>query len=386
MPPERIYLDHNATTPVRPEVVEAMLPFLRGGYGNPNSVHSAGQEARRAVETAREAVASLIHAGSADEIMFTSGGSEADAAAVAGGAERVRRESGGRKDRILISAVEHEAVTGCCELLEARGFKTDVAGVDADGSVDPRKAAARIRDETALVSVMLANNEVGTLQPVGEIAKACRARGVLFHVDAVQAAGKVPVDVRAIGADLLALSGHKLNAPKGVGALFIRKGTVLDPLIAGHQEDRRRGGTENTASIVGFGRAAELAADGLESRSAALTSLRDRIEEGALLLPGARRTVPPGTMRLPNTAHLCFEGLEGHHLVMALDLEGICVSGGAACKGGLTGLSGVLKAMGVPEETGKGALRVSVGWGSSDADVERFLSVLSGCVSRLRGE
>lgn len=378
-----IYFDHNATTPVRPEALEAMLPYLREEYANPNSVHSFGQRARRAVERAREQVAALLGAESPSEVIFTSCGSEADVLALWGGAWAERDRTQGAKRRVVTTQIEHEAVLATCRRLARRDFEVVTAGVDGTGRVLPEAVAAAADASAAVVSVMFANNEVGTLQPVAELAAHCRERGVLFHTDAVQAAGKVPLDARGLGADLLSVSGHKLNAPKGVGALYVRKGTRLEAVISGHQEKNRRGGTENVAGIVGFGAAAELALRELEGHARELRALRDRLEAGVSALPGAHRT-SRAQERLPGTAHFCFDGVDGHNLVVALDLEGVCVSSGPACSGGMTELSHVLKAMGVPEKLGRGALRVSLGRGCTEAQVDRFLAVLPRALEKLR--
>jgi len=377
------YLDNNATTPVRPEVLAAMAPVLSGVYGNPNSVHSAGQRARKAVEEARAAVARLVGAASPEEIVFTSCGSEGNVAAVQGAALAAWDASGGKRRHIVTSAVEHASIHGLLKILAARGFESTVVGVDRDGRVSPESVREALRPETFLVSVMAANNEVGTLQPLAEIAALCRERGILLHSDAVQAAGKVPIDVVRLGADLLSIAGHKFYAPKGVGALYVRSGVRLTQTITGHQEKNRRGGTENTASIVGMGVAADLALRELPEEGRRLAALRDRLEKGVEAAPGVHRT-SRAPRRLPATSHFCFEGVEGHHLVVALDLEGVCVSSGPACEGGVTGLSHVLKAMGVPPELGRGALRVSLGHQTTDADVDRFLAVLPACLERLR--
>jgi len=378
-----VYLDHNATTPVRPEVVDAMLPYLREHFGNPNSVYALGQKTRQAVERAREQVAALVGAVDASEIVFTSCGSEADVLAIAGGAWQACDDSKGKRKRLVASPIEHDAVRGILRQLYRRGFAVAELSVDEDGLVSSSAAENAVDETTSLVSVMHANNEVGTVQPIEQIAAACRARGVLFHTDAVQSAGKIPLKAHAWGVDLLAISGHKINAPKGVGALYVRKGVRLAPTITGHQEKNRRGGTENVASIVGLGKACELALAELEAHDETLRALRDRLEEGVLRLPGVRANGHRGR-RLPNCAHFSFEGLDGHHLVVALDLEGVCVSAGPACSSGASLASHVLTAMGVPDVLATGSLRVSLGWGSTDADVDRLLAVLPGAVEKRR--
>lgn len=377
------YLDHNATTPVRPEVVDAMLPWLRDGYGNPNSTYSLGQRARAAVERAREQVAGLLGAADASEIVFTSGGSESDVLAIAGGAWQVHDETKGKRRKVVTSTIEHDAIRLLAGQLRRRGLDVLEAGCDAGGVVDAAGLKAMLDETVSVVSVMHANNETGVLQPVAELAAAARAAGALAHTDAVQSLGKVKLDVKALGVDLLAASGHKVNAPKGVGALFVRRGVRLSPLITGHQEKNRRGGTENTASIVGFGVACELAARELSSAHQHALALRRRIEAGLLLIPGARLNGRP-ELRLPNTAHFSFDGVDGHHLVVALDLEGICVSSGPACSSGASTPSHVLTAMGVPANLATGSIRVSVGWGSTDADADRLLAALPKAVEKLR--
>ena len=379
---KRVFLDHNATTPIRPEVLEAMLPYLQSKFGNPNSSYSIGQETRKAVEQARSQVAKLLNA-SNEEIIFTSCGSESDVLAIAGAAWTARQGSD-QKRQIITSAIEHDAIIIAADELKGQGFEPVFVGVDSKGRVDPAAVRKLLGPSTAVVSIMHANNEVGTTQPIAEIASVCREKGIPFHTDAVQSVGKVPVDVKALGVDLLSLSGHKVNAPKGVGALFVRKGMKLVPMITGHQEKNRRGGTENVASIVALGRACELAAKELKEESAKLLALRRKIEGGCLKIGGVRVNGHP-EQRLPGTCHLSFEELDGSDLVIALDLEGICVSSGAACSAGITDShSHVLEAMGVPAELLPGSLRVSVGWGSTDADVERFLSVLPKAVEKLR--
>ncbi|MDP3543802.1 MAG: aminotransferase class V-fold PLP-dependent enzyme [Elusimicrobiota bacterium] len=378
-----VYLDHNATTPVRPEVVDAMLPWLRDGYGNPNSVYSLGQRARAAVERAREQVAALLGASDAAEIVFTSGGSESDVFAIAGGAWQSHDETKGKRRKVVTSKIEHDAIRLLAGQLRRRGLDVLEAGCGAGGVVDVAAMTAMIDDATAVFSLMHANNETGVLQPVAELASAARAAGALVHTDAVQSLGKVKLDAKALGVDLLAVSGHKVNAPKGVGALFVRRGVRLIPLVTGHQEKNRRGGTENTASIVGFGVACELAGRELSAAHQHALALRRRIEAGVLLIAGSRLNGHPD-LRLPNTAHFSFDGVDGHHLVVALDLEGICVSSGPACSSGASTPSHVLTAMGVPPELATGSIRVSVGWGSTDADADRLLAVLPKAVEKLR--
>ncbi|PCI38999.1 MAG: cysteine desulfurase NifS [Elusimicrobia bacterium] len=378
-----IYFDHNSTTPIRPEVVDAMLPFLRDGYGNPNSAHTLGQKTRKAIEEAREKVARLIGAADASEIVFTSCGSEADVMAVYGAAQDAWHRSNGGSNHLVTTSIEHFAVTGACRELNARGFKTTTVDVDENAWVDCEAIKAALLPETVFVSVMAANNEVGTIQPIAEIAALCREKGIIFHTDAVQAVGKIPIDVQALGVDLLALSGHKINAPKGVGALYIRKGVRLSQLIAGKQEMNRRGGTENTASIVGLGVAVDLARREMQAHGAELERLRDRLETGALALDGVRKTANP-VKRLPGTSHLCFRGVSGHQLVVGLDLDGYAVSSGPACHSGAVELSHVLKAMRLPEKWGRGALRVSLGWGSTEAGIDGFIASLGKLLGKLR--
>lgn len=378
-----VYLDHNATTPVRPEVVEAMLPYLTEHYGNPGSAYGMGQRARKAVEHAREQVARLVGASDASEIVFTSCGSESDSLALLGGAWQRYDESKGRQNGVVSTRIEHDAVRGALGLLRRRGFSAAEVGCGAGGVVRVDDVAAALGDSTALVSVMHANNEVGTLQPIVELAALCRERGILFHTDAVQSAGKVELKAAEWGVDLLAVSGHKLNAPKGVGALYVRKGVRLAQTVTGKQEKNRRGGTENVASIVGFGRACELAARGL-GHAEELRALRDRLERGVLSKTAGVRVNGDAASRLPNCTHFSFEGIDGHHLVVALDLEGICASSGPACSTGASTPSHVLEAMGVEPRYALGSLRVSLGYGSTGADVDRMLDALPNAVEKLR--
>jgi cysteine desulfurase len=378
-----IYLDHNATTPVRPEVVDAMLPWLKDGFGNPSAVYALGQKARAAVEAAREKVAALIGAQSPDEIVFTSGGSESDVLGIGGAAWQASDESGGKRRAIVSTRIEHDAVRALLSQLRRRGFAVAEGHCGFDGVTEVPALSALLTPETSVLVVMHANNETGVIQPVAEAAAAARAAGALVHVDAVQSAGKLPIDVRALGADTLAISGHKLNAPKGVGALYVRKGARLSAVVTGHQEKNRRGGTENVAAIVALGAACELARKELPQAAAHALALRRALETAVLALPGAHLNGHPDK-RLPNTSHFSFDGLDGHSLVIALDLDGVCVSSGPACSAGAAMASHVLTAMGVPAARAAGSLRVSTGWGTKDEDVSRFSAILAKALERLR--
>ncbi|HUL78023.1 MAG TPA: aminotransferase class V-fold PLP-dependent enzyme [Vicinamibacteria bacterium] len=378
MPGERIYLDHNATTPVDPEVLEAMLPFLREGFGNPSSLHWFGQRARAAVEEARARVASLVGA-EPPEIVFTGGGSESDNAALRGVAGRARPPRLG----IVCSAVEHHAVLNVAKALRDEGRPVEIARVGEDGVLDLAHLAAKVGETTALVSIMLANNETGVLQPVPEASRLARACGALVHCDAVQGAGKVGIDVRQLDVDLLSLSAHKLYGPKGVGALYVRRGTPLVALVrGGAQERNRRAGTENVPGVVGFGVAADIARRRRVEDAARLAALRDRFEERLLGIEGARRN--GGNPRVPNTTNVSFEGVDAEALLIALDLEGIAVSTGAACAAGGVEPSHVLRAMGLPPERVQSSLRLSLGRGTTEAEVLRAADVIAAVVARQR--
>ena len=375
---ERIYLDHNATTPLDPEVLEAMLPLLREGFGNPSSLHWFGQRARAAVEEARGRVAALL-AASAAEIVFTGSGTEADNLALRGVAARAREP----RRKVVVTAVEHHAVLNTARALAEEGVPVETVRVDADGRVDLEDLRAKVDDRTALVSVMLANNETGVIQPVAQAVGIARERGALVHCDAVQAAGKVPVDVRDLDVDLLALSAHKLYGPKGVGALYVRRGTTMRALVrGGAQERNRRAGTENVAGVVGLGVAATLARERLEAEEARLAELRDRFEAELLAIPGTRRNgVEP---RVPNTTNVSFEGTEAEGLLMALDLAGVAVSTGAACAAGATEPSHVLRAMGLPPEHVQSSLRFSLGRGTTAAQLALAAEAVRAAVERQR--
>jgi cysteine desulfurase len=355
---KRVYLDHNATTPVDPRVLDAMLPFLRDDYGNPSSLHWFGQRARAAIEEARERVAALVGADPA-EIVFTASGSESDNMALRGGAAKAKEPRIG----VACSAIEHHAVLNTAKAMRDEGRPAGIARVGESGVLDLDDLASKVDATTAVVSVMLANNETGVVQPVAEASRIGHARGALAHCDAVQAAGKVAVDVATLDVDLLTLSAHKLYGPKGVGCLYVRRGTKMAP-------------------IVGFGAAAALAREALAAEGGRLAALRDRLEGRLLAIPGARRN--GGEPRLPNTANLSFEGTEAEALLIALDLEGVAVSTGAACAAGGVEPSHVLRAMGLAPERVQSSLRLSVGRGTTEADVDQAADVIAAVVARMR--
>jgi cysteine desulfurase len=379
--PEPIYLDHAATTPVRPEVVEAMLPYFTDRYGNPSSIYGLGREARQAIDRARDTVANILGCRPA-EVIFTSCGSESDNLAIKGVAFACRD----RGNHIITSQVEHHAVLHTCEWLERYfGFEVTYLPVDRYGVVDLAALEAALTERTILVSVMLANNEVGTIQPIREIAELVRPRGIVFHTDAVQGGGALDLNVDALGVDLLSLSGHKFYAPKGVGVLYVRQGTPLLPqLQGGGQERNRRAGTENVPYIVGLATALQLATEELPSTTARLRALRDRLIKGVLeRVPGAHLTGHP-TARLPNSASFVFEGVEGEALLLGLDQVGICASTGSACTSGSLEASHVLKAMGLPVDLAQGSLRLTLGRDNTEDQIDRVLEVLPGIVERVR--
>ncbi len=375
-----IYLDHNATTPVRAEVFDAMEPFFRDRFGNASSIHRYGQDARSAVEEARARVAGLVNA-RPGEVCFTSGGTESDNLAIKGAA--YARRAYGR--HIITTNIEHSAVLNSCGFLEREGFEVTYLPVDEYGRVDPGQVADALTGQTILISVMHANNEIGTVQPVGEIGRIARDNGVCFHTDAVQSAGKLPVDVEAMHADLLSLSGHKIYGPKGVGAIYIRKGVEIEPTAhGGHHENDVRSGTENTAGIIGIGKAAELAAEEREREYRNLSGMRDNLEERIREeIEGARVNGHP-KWRLPGTLNASFPGAEGESLIMSLDLAGIAVSTGSACTSGAIEPSHVLLALGRDPRTALGSVRFSFGRDNTMRDVDCVMSRLPGIVSRLR--
>jgi len=377
---KKVYLDHNATTPVHPEAVRAMLPYFGERFGNPSSVHSFGQEARHALDEARGAVAAAIGARS-DEIVFTSGGTEADNLAVTG----VATALAGKGRHIITSKIEHHAVLGTCQHLASFGFELTEVPCDGDGIVDPQSVRDAVRKDTVLITIMHANNETGAIQPIDEIGKMALERGIVFHTDAVQSLGKLPLDVNALGVNLMSVSSHKVYGPKGVGALFVRRGTPLAPItFGGHHERKRRAGTENVSGIIGFAKAVELATSDLEVTQARVLRLRLKLEEGVLAaVPHVRLNGHP-TKRLPSTASLCFEFIEGESLVLSLDMEGIAVSSGSACTSGSSEPSHVLLAMGVPPAVAQGSVRFSLGTENTESGVDYTLEVLPRIVERLR--
>jgi cysteine desulfurase len=377
---KRVYFDNNATTPLAPEVFEVMRPYLLEDYGNASSIHWYGQRAKAAVEKAREQVARLLNA-RASEIVFTSGGTESDNAALFGIVEAVREES----KHMVTTAIEHPAVLSTAKALEKRGASVTYVRVGAGGVIDPADVAKALRPETVLISVMHANNELGTIQPLEEIGRLARERDIYFHTDAVQSAGKISVDVEKLGVDLLALSAHKLHGPKGVGALYVRKGTILRTLLhGGHHERDRRPGTENVAGIVGLGAAAEMARARLADEGRRVAALRDRLEAG--ILASATRVTVNGdrSHRLPTTTNLTFDYLEGEGFVIAMDLRGIACSTGSACSSGSLEPSHVLTAIGLRSEKARASIRFSLGRFNTDEDVDTALRILPGVVEQLR--
>ena len=377
---KRIYMDHNATTPLREDVLEAMLPYLRGEFGNASSLHYFGIQARRAVEAAREKVATALGA-QPREIILTGCGTESDNQAIKG----VMFANRGKGDHIITSRIEHKAVLQTCQYLEKQGFRVTYLPVDEYGLVNPDDVAQAITGRTVLVSVMFANNEVGTIQPIGAIAQVCRERGVYFHTDAVQMVGKLPIDVNELGIDLLSLSAHKFYGPKGVGALYVRKGVKVDPLLhGGHQEWGRRAATENVAGIVGLGRALELRLGEMDAEAERLTALRERLYAGLLArIPHVYLNGHPSE-RLPGTLNVCFEYIEGEGIIMGLDLAGVAVSSGSACTSAELSPSHVLLAMGVHPAMAQGSIRFGLGRENSEADVDYVLEKLPPIIERLR--
>ena len=373
----RVYLDNNASTPVLPEVFEAMRPYYLERFGNASSIHHFGQHARAAVEKARNSVAALLNARPA-EIVFTSGGTESDNLGIFG---LVRNG-----DHVITSAIEHSAVTNSCKRLEQMGIEVTYVPVNGQGEMDPGDVRKAIRPTTRLITIMMANNETGVVQPVEEIGKIALEADVFFHTDAVQAAGKIPVDMQKIQCDALSISGHKIHAPQGMGALFIKKGTLIQPLLyGGNHERQRRAGTENLPGIVGLGKAAEISKDWLEHNGPAqMAAMRDRLENAILDSVDGTGVNGQGAPRVPNTSSIYFDHVEGEALVIALDLKGLSVSSGAACSSGAIEPSHVLLAMGLSHDRARGSLRLSLGKQTTNEEIDFATQVVPETVARLR--
>ncbi len=377
----RIYMDNAATTRVSKPVLEAMLPYLTEAYGNPSSIHAFGREARMALDHAREQVAAALGA-EPQEIYFTGCGTESDNWAIRGAAYAKKPKG----KHLVTSAIEHHAVLHAMAQLEVEGFEITYLPVDGDGLVNPEDLEKAMRPDTTLVSVMMANNEIGTIQPIEALAKIAKAHGALFHTDAVQAIGSVPIDVKALGVDMLSLSGHKFHAPKGVGALYLKKGVRINPLMqGGAQERKQRPGTENIASIVGMGVAIERATTTIEARNAYLTPMRDRLIEGILTSIPEVRLNGHATKRLPNNANVSVRYIEGEALLLSLDIAGIAASSGSACTSGSLDPSHVLLAIGLPHEIAHGSLRFSLSEENTPQEIEYVIAELKKIVERLRG-
>ncbi len=376
-----VYADNSATTKLSDTVYEAMLPYIKDNYGNASSIYSIGRDSNIAIESAREQVANALGALPA-EIFFTSGGTESDNWAIKSAARSLRARQG--KNHIITSNFEHHAVLHTVQTLEKEGFEVTYLPVDRSGLIDPEQVRGAIKDTTALVSILYANNEIGTIQPIPEIGAICREKGVLFHTDAVQAIGNVEINVKEQNIDLLSLSGHKIHAPKGIGALYCRRGIVLPNFMDGGAQERgKRGGTENVASIVALGKAMEIAAADIPGRAAIIRALRDRLIEGVMKIP---RTHLNGDRekRLATNANFSFEGVEGEGLLLMLDLKGVCASSGSACTSGSLDPSHVLMAIGLPHEIAHGSLRVTFSDENTQEDVDYILEVLPPIIERLR--
>jgi len=375
-----VYMDYAATTYVKPEVLEEMLPYFTNKFGNPSSFYVISRGTKMAVDKARGQVAKALNA-DMSEIYFTGGGSEADNWAIKGVCAAYKNKG----NHIITTKVEHHAVLHTCQYLEKQGFEVTYLDVDEEGFIRIEDLKNAITDKTILVSIMFANNEIGTIEPVKEIGKICRDKKILFHTDAVQAIGNVEIDVKDMNIDLLSLAGHKIYGPKGIGALYVRKGVRIHNLIhGGGQERNRRAGTENIAGIVGFGRAIELATNNLEEYAKNMTALRDKLIEGLLKVPYTRLNGPRGDKRLPGNVNVSFEFIEGESILLSLDFEGVCASSGSACTSGSLDPSHVLLAIGLPHEKAHGSLRLTLGDGSTEEDVDYVLEVVPPIIERLR--
>lgn len=377
---KKIYLDHNATTPTHPEVVEAMLPFYRENFGNASSIHSFGRATRKAVEEAREKIADFLVA-RPEEIIFTSGGTESDNLAVKGAVYANR----GKGNHIITSSIEHHAVLNTCKFLEKKGYRVTYLPVDEYGVVSMDELKKEVSDETVLITIMYANNEVGTIEPVEEIGKIARQKNILFHTDAIQAVGKIPIDVNKLNVDFLSLSGHKIYGPKGMGILYIRKGTKIEVLVhGGHHEKYRRAGTENVPAIVGLAKAVEIASRDMKKENEKLRKLRDKLYNGILKkIKNVKLNGHPEN-RLPNTLDVSFKYVEGESIILNLDMEGVAVSSGSACTSGSLAASHVLLAMGLDHATAQGSIRFSLGKGNTRKDIDFVVGILPGIINRLR--
>lgn len=377
----RIYLDNAATTATSKEVVEAMLPFFTEHFGNPSSIHSTGRDARKAVEAARKQVAAAINAAVPQEIYFTAGGSESDNWAIKGTAFAKRNKG----NHIITTAIEHHAVLHTCAWLEKQGFEVTYLPVDSEGRVSVSDVEKAITDKTILISVMAANNEIGTLEPIAEIGALAHAHGILFHTDAVQAIGAIPIDVQKMNIDMLSMSGHKFHGPKGIGALYIRKGIRIDSIIHGGAQERGlRAGTENLPAIVGIGKAIEIAAANLDENAKRISVLRDRLMDGIVERIPDVKVNGPREGRLPNNVNISIRYIEGESMLLRLDLQGVAASSGSACTSGSLDPSHVLLAIGLPHEIAHGSLRLSLGTETTQEDIDFVLDVLPGIVKDLR--
>jgi cysteine desulfurase len=378
----RVYFDYNATTPLSPEATEAVVRATRDVFGNASSVHHFGQLAKATLDEARSASAALI-GGDPSEVVFTGGGTESDNFAIRGAADAL--DATGRR-HLIASAIEHEAVLNTLKALARRGWRTTLLPVEQSGIVAPDRLRDAITDDTAIVSIMHANNEIGTVQPIAELAAIAHERGALMHTDAVQSAGKIPVDVRALGVDLLSLSAHKFNGPKGAGALWIKRGTRMLPILTGGKHERnRRAGTENVPAIAGLGAAARLAAEKMAREATRLAALRDRLETGVLAAVSGSAVNGARASRVPNTTNISFDHVEAESLLIALDLEGVAVSTGSACSSGTLEPSHVLRAMGYPAHRTQNSLRFSLGLYSTEQEVDFVIEILPRLVEKLRG-
>jgi len=377
---KKIYLDHAATTPMRHEVVESMLPYMKERFGNPSTLYSYGQEAKKAIDGAREKIAQVTNANSS-EIVFTSGGTESDNFAISGVAWANQKKG----NHIITSSIEHHAVLNICKFLEKRGFEVTYLPVDNHGLVSPDDVKKAVRKDTILISIMHANNEIGTIEPVEEIGKIAKEEGIYFHTDGVQTFGHIPIDVNMLNVDLLSASAHKLYGPKGVGCLYIRKGVKIVPfLYGGAQENKRRASTENVAGIVGFGKAAELAMKEMEEEGNRLIPLRDRLIKEILEKISFTRLNGHPTKRLPGNVNVCIEFVEGESMILQLDINGICASSGSACTSSIIEPSHVLLAVGISPAVAQGSLRFTLGRDNTNEDIDYLLEILPTVVERLR--